>query len=157
MRIQTNNTMNKTLLILLATVFAVTACEKHTYVDGTYKAMYNAPSHDYTGFIEFTLTEDLISGLDFDYMNDTIDLRKSEDVPYKERMIAMGGTTSPDIFIPLLESALANATIVPEFNSVDAVSGATDSSENANFLMQTALDLAITGEINLVEVGYPAK
>ncbi len=149
--------MKKTLLFLVAVVFAVTACEKQTYVDGTYEAKFNEPSHSYTGFLEVTLVNDEITALEFDYMNDTVDLLKSEDEPYAQRMINAGRETTPDVFIPQIESALRNTTIVPEFEEIDAVSGATGSSGEANYLMQQVLDLAVDGEPNSIEVGYPVE
>lgn len=148
--------MKKTLLIVAAAVLAA-SCTKNTYVDGTYKAMFNEPSHSYTGFLEVTLVNDEITELDFDYMNDTVDLLKSEDEPYAQRMLNAGRETSPDVFIPLIEAALKNATIVPEFEEIDAVTGATGSSEDANYLMEQVLDLAVDGEPTSIEVGYPAE
>jgi major membrane immunogen (membrane-anchored lipoprotein) len=148
--------MKKTLLILAAVVIAG-ACTKNTYVDGTYTAKFNEPSHDYTGYLDVTLVDDEISALDYDYMNDTVDLLKSEDEAYKQRMLGAGRETSPDVFIPQIEAALMNATIVPEFDSIDVVSGATGSSGDANYLMHHALDLAKTGEQDLIEVGYPEE
>ncbi|MEX0986042.1 MAG: hypothetical protein WD052_01105 [Bacteroidales bacterium] len=149
--------MKKTLLIFVAIVFAVTACNKQTYVDGTYTVTFNEPSHSYTGFVTVTLAEDAITDVDFDYMNDTIDLRKSEDDAYKQRMLDRGMTTSPDEFIPLIEASLQAATIIPEFVPIDAVTGATSSSNDANYLMEIALDNAITGETTNDVVPYPVE
>jgi len=148
--------MKKTLLFIAAAVLAV-ACTKNTYVDGTYTAKFNEPSHDYTGFLEVTLVDDEITALDFDYMNDTVDLLKSEDEAYAQRMTDAGRTTTPDVFIPQIEAALMNATIVPQFDSIDVVTGATHSTHDADYLMKQALDLAVTGEQSSIEVGYPEE
>ena len=48
--------MKKILFILVALIFTVTACEKAMYVDGTYKATYDAfDSHDWKTFLIYLL------------------------------------------------------------------------------------------------------
>ncbi|MDA3823118.1 MAG: FMN-binding protein [Bacteroidales bacterium] len=138
--------MKKTLLILVAIVFAVTACEKATYMDGEYSATYSEiDSHGWNAFVNFTLTEDVISGVDFDYL-DADGIRKSEDADYNERMLSIMGITNPETYVPQIEAALADATINPQFDSIDAITGATSSSHNATILFKAALDAAIDGE-----------
>jgi len=148
--------MKKTLLILAAIVFGLTACEKSTYVDGTYKVSYDAPHYGYTAFVEFTVTKDVVSNVDFDYMNDTVDLRKSEDEPYAARMFPVAGT-SPDIYIPVLEQQLEEAVIVPDFVEIDGVTGATGSAAAANYLFGVGLEAALSGEPSEQEVPEPAE
>ncbi len=138
--------MKKTLLILVAIVFAVTACDKQTYVDGTYYATYSElDSHGWNAFVEFTLTEDVVSDVDFDYL-DSAGNRKSEDSAYNANMLAIRGITNPAMYVPQIEASLANATIVPDFDSIDVVTGATSSTLNANVLFGAALEAAVDGE-----------
>ncbi len=148
--------MKKTLLIFVAILFAVTACEKSTYIDGTYKVSYDAPHYGYTAFIEFTLSGDEVSGVDFDYWNDAGDLRKSEDTEYAGNMFPVAGT-SPDIYIPVLESQLEATVIVPELVDIDGVTGATGSTASANHLFGVALEAALSGEPSEQTVGYPEE
>ena len=141
--------MKKTLLILAAMVFAVTACEKNTYVDGNYSATYDNPdANGWKAFVEFTLTDDQISDVDYDEINTDDDL-KSTDTEYHALMASMRDT-DPSIFIPQIEAAIANTSILPNYDLIDAITGATGSSNNANELMEAALDAAIDGEPTVV-------
>jgi major membrane immunogen (membrane-anchored lipoprotein) len=149
--------MKKTLLILVAAVFAVTACDKQTYVDGTYTATFNEPHYGWTDYVSFTLTEDVISDVDFDAVNDADDL-KSLDSAYNANMLATADVaTNPETFMPQIEAAIANTAIVPEYVPIDAISGATGASDNANALMEAALNAAIDGELKDVVISYPEE
>ncbi|MCF8346431.1 MAG: hypothetical protein K9G38_04400 [Bacteroidales bacterium] len=149
--------MKKTLLILVAVVFAVTACDKQTYVDGTYTATFDEPHYGWTDYVSFTLTEDVISNVDYDALNADGDL-KSTDSAYNANMLANADVaTNPETFMPQIEAAIANTTIVPEYAPIDAITGATGSSSNANALMEAALNLAIDGEPTDVTISYPAE
>ncbi len=148
--------MKKSLLILAAIVFAVTACDKNTYVDGNYTATFDEPdSHDWTAFVEFTLISDEISNVDYDEINSEGSL-KSTDTAYHAYMASIKDT-DPSIFIPQIEAAIANTAIAPEYDPIDAVSGATGSSENANLLMEAALDAAKDGEPTEVSIPQPEE
>ena len=149
--------MKKTLLILVAIVFIVTACEKQTYVDGTYSATYNEPdSRGWNTVVEFTLTEDMISNVDYDEF-DGEGNRKTEDTDYNVRMLDMGGVTKPETYAPQIEAAIANTTIVPSYEPIDAITGATGSSNSANALMEAALDAAVEGEPTNIVVTRPSE
>lgn len=149
--------MKKTLLILVAIVFAVTACEKNTYVDGTYSATYEElDSHGWNAFVEFKLTDDVISDVDFDYL-DADGNRKSLDTAYNANMLRIRGITNPETYCPQIEAAIAATTIVPEYEAIDAVTGATGSTENANMLMEAALNAAIEGEPTDVTIPQPVE
>lgn len=148
--------MKKTLLILVALIFVVTSCEKSTYIDGTYKVSYDAPHYGYTAFVEFTMTSDVVSDLDFDYINDAGDMMKSEDTAYANNMFPVAGT-SPDIYLPILEDQLMEAVIVPEFEEIDGVSGATGSTAAANHLFSAALENALAGEPADEAIPEPAE
>jgi major membrane immunogen (membrane-anchored lipoprotein) len=147
--------MKKTLLILAAIVFAVTACEKQTYVDGSYKATFDSASHGWTDYVSFTLTGDEISDVDYDAVDAAGNL-KSTDTAYNNNMGSLRDT-KPEIFMPQIEAAVANTTIVPEYEPIDAITGATGSSGNVNLLMEAALNAAIDGEPTEVVISYPAE
>lgn len=148
--------MKKTLLILVAIVFVVTACDKNTYVDGNYAATFDGPdSHGWTPFVSFTLTDDQISNVDYDEIHDDGNL-KSTDTEYHAYMASLRDT-DPSIFIPQIEAAIANTTIAPEYEPIDAISGATSSSSKANLLMEASLDAAVEGEPVEVVIAYPEE
>jgi major membrane immunogen (membrane-anchored lipoprotein) len=155
--------MKNTLLFLVAIVFAVTACNKQTYVDGTYTAKYDAiDSHGWQASVEFTLVEDVISNVDFDYF-DAEGNRKSEDAGYQDRMYNLSyvlvGTdtvrTKPETYCPELEAQIEAATITPSWVDIDGVAGATSSSLNANTLMAAGLEGAIVGDPTTIELVQP--
>ena len=149
--------MKKTLLILAAIVFAVTACEKQTYVDGNYSATFDEPHFGWTDYVSFTLTGDEISNIDFDALNAAGDL-KSTDTAYNANMWANSDPQNkPELFMPAIEAALANTAIAPEYEPIDAVTGATGSSENVNLLMEAALEIAAEGDVTEVVISYPAE
>ena len=137
--------MKKILLILVSIVFMVSACEKNQYVDGTYGATYDAiDSHDWRAFVEITVSDDIITDADFDYWDATDDTLKSEHPGYNATMLAIKGI-NPEIFCPLIEQAILDAEIVPQFDSINAVTGATHSSHNASELVEAALESAMDG------------
>ncbi len=135
--------MKKTLLILVAVVVGLTACEKNQYTDGTYNATYDAiDSHGWNAFVNITVSDDMITAADFDYWNATGDTLKSEDDGYNTLMMGIKGT-NPETFCPLIEANIMDAVIIPEFTAIDAVAGATHSVENADELVTAALESAL--------------
>jgi major membrane immunogen (membrane-anchored lipoprotein) len=151
--------MKKTLLILVAIVFSLTACDKQTYVDGTYKVTFDAPSHHYTAFMQVTVSADELSAVVFDYINDTVDLLKSEDAAYTSRMLNAGYDAGPDTFLPAIEGYVMDATILPEVDTstVDTYTGATGSSIDAKILLIEAMENALSGEPMDETVPAPAE
>jgi len=157
--------MKKLLFILVAVLFTVTACEKAMYVDGTYKATFaDFDSHGWNTFLEFTLTEDMVSDVDFDYLDSTGN-RKSTDAGYQERMkaysyVLVDGDTvriGPADYTPEINANVASATINPSFTGIDAVAGATHSVENADALMEVILEAALTGESMILTPPLPVE
>lgn len=141
--------MKRKILIFVAFFVAVSACETNVYTDGTYKAEYDAiDSHDWKAFLEITIVDDMITDADFDYYNLDMD-RKSEDTAYISRMFGIVGT-SPDLFCVEIENRLMDVAIVPQFDSIDAVTGATHSSHNAVELAKAALESSMEGGGNVV-------
>jgi len=146
--------MKKTLLILVAIVFAVTACNKQTYVDGTYSVKYDAiDSHGWQAFVEFTLVEDAITEASYDYYDANMNL-KSEDTAYQSRMSGIVGIGPAD-YTPMINANIKAATILPQFDSIDVVTGATHSCHTANELVKAGLDAAMDGEPTVIELVQP--
>lgn len=152
--------MKKTLLLLTAIVFAVTSCSDSTYVDGEYTVEYDElDSHGWQAFVKFTLAEDVVSNVDYDYYDADGNL-KSEDDGYQESMVSFsyvlvdGDTVrvGPQDYCPEIESRIEATEIVPEYVEIDVVAGATGSSEAANDLMSKGLDAAVDGT---TEVSVP--
>ena len=157
--------MKKLLLILVVVLFAVTACEKAMYVDGTYKATFaEFDDHGWNTFLELTITEDMVSDVDFDYLDSTGN-RKSTDAGYQTSMtsysyaIVDGDTVrvGPADYTPAINASIAGAVINPDFSGLDAFAGATHSVENADVLFEAILDAALTGDVMDISVPLPAK
>jgi len=139
--------MKKTFLFLLAVVF-ISAC--NTYVDGTYKAEYDAlDSHGWKAFVTITLSGDQITDADYDYLNADGE-RKSEDSAYNASMLAITGVTNPEMYCPEINANIKSAVIVPEFDTIDVVTGATHSCESAIELVKAALESAKDGAGDVV-------
>ncbi len=154
--------MKKTLLFLLAVVL-IAACDKKTattYVDGDYTAEYDTlDSHGWQAFVTITLVNDTITAADYDYLNADGD-RKSLDSAYNARMWTLGGEiTKPELYCPEIEQNIMDAVIVPSFDSIDVVTGATSSSEAASELVKAALNSAKTGDgdVSVTQPDPPAE
>lgn len=140
--------MKKTLLFVLAVVL-MAACGKTTYVDGTYTAEYDAlDSHGWKAFVTIVLSDDVITSADYDYFNADGE-RKSEDSAYNASMLAIKGI-NPAMYCPMINTNIMDAVIVPQFDSIDVVAGATHSCENANELVMEALASAKDGAGDVV-------
>jgi major membrane immunogen (membrane-anchored lipoprotein) len=108
------------------------------YLSGAYHAEYdNFDSHGWKSVLDFTLTFDVIRDVDFNEDGE----KKSEDSLYNARMLLTFGI-NPEMFTPLIEEAIEDATIVPEYVPFDAIAGATYSSTQANELTGAALQAA---------------
>jgi major membrane immunogen (membrane-anchored lipoprotein) len=151
--------MKKTLLILVAIVFAVTACDKQTYVDGKYKVQFDEASHGYTAFMEVTVTADELTDVVYDAINDAGDLLKSEDTAYVNRMLNMGYTAGPDVFLPAIADRVLNATILPDVDTstIDTYTGATGATTDAKILLIEAMENALAGEPTEEDIPLPAE
>ena len=147
--------MKKILFIIATVMLAISACNKNTYVDGTYTATFNEPKNGWNTILEFTLNEDVISELDYDDF-DNDGNRKSLDSAYNAEM-QDAGNPKPEYFFPLIEAAIINTTILPDYEPIDvnALQGATEFFENANILMEAALNAALTVNHTVVIVPRP--
>jgi major membrane immunogen (membrane-anchored lipoprotein) len=118
------------------------------YEDGVYKVeAEDFDSHGWKPTLELTIKDHNIAGVDFDYVNPDGKL-KSTDEEYKAAMEAQSGTY-PEKYMAELEQQLIDKQ---QIGAVDAISGATHSSENFHALVEYALD-------DLAEIGQtePAK
>jgi len=148
--------MIRTRFILAAVViFTLTACDKNTNVEGTYTASFDEPKDGWNTILEFTLNDDNISELDYDDF-DNDENRKSLDSTYNAEM-KNAGNPMPEFVFPLIESAIMYTSIVPDYEPIDvnALQGATEYFENANILMEFALNAAVEGEHTVVIVPRP--
>lgn len=113
------------------------------YEDGTYTVEADAfDEHGWKPFVEITIADDKITAVTFDYTNES-DALKTADPQYKAAMEAQSGTY-PEKYSSELEQQLIDKQIISQ---VDAVSGATASSNNFTALVEYALDdMAEVGE-----------
>lgn len=105
------------------------------YQDGVYKVAFdNFDAHGWKGQIELEIKDHKISNITFDYVNKDGKL-KTQDEGYKAAMEKSG--TYPGKFIPELQQSLLDKQII---STVDAVAGATASSNDFKALVEFALD-----------------
>ena len=106
------------------------------YEDGTYKVEADKfDDHGWKPFIELEIKDHKIASVNFDYINEKGKL-KSEDAEYKANMEKVA-KTYPAKYMEELEKALVEKQVI---STVEAVSGATHSSENFSLLVEYALD-----------------
>jgi major membrane immunogen (membrane-anchored lipoprotein) len=112
------------------------------YEDGKYKVEADKfDDHGWKPFVELEIKDHKIATVNFDYINEAGKL-KSEDAEYKANMEPVA-KTYPGKYLPELEKALVDKQLIGD---VEAVSGATHSSDNFKALVEYALD-------DLAEVG----
>ncbi|MGY3778310.1 FMN-binding protein [Isobaculum melis] len=120
--------------------------------DGEYKL--EEKKYDDKGWkAEFgiTVAEGKITKSTFDYVNEEGKL-KSEDKDYQEMMEKQAGTGPAD-FIPELNDAL----VKEQSADVDAVTGATHTSESFKEYAQKLIDAAEKGDTKTIEIDNKAK
>lgn len=113
------------------------------YQDGIYKVAFdNFDAHGWKGQIELEIKDHKISNVVFDYVNKDGKL-KTKDEGYKAAMEPVSGTY-PAKYIPELQQSLLDKQII---STVDAIAGATASSNDFKSLVEFALDdMAEKGE-----------
>lgn len=114
--------------------------------DGVYKVAFdNFDSHDWKAQVELEIKDSKIANVKFDYVNKEGKL-KSQDAEYKKSMESKSGTY-PEKYIKELQDQLIQKQ---DIAAVDAVTGATSSSNNFKELVKYALDemakKGVTGE-----------
>lgn len=119
--------------------------------DGTYTATTaNADSLGYRAYLTVTVSDGLISAAEFDAL-DPDGMKKSEDKEYARLMQAACGTTPEEIgdhYRQLLVDAKSFGQV-----DVDAVSGATVSSQEFARLWQALKKPMASGDTSLVTLG----
>ena len=122
--------MKKLLTLALAAVLALSlvACGGSGSIkDGTYTAQYKEPSHDWTEYLSVTYKDGVITDVDFDYPMDPL---PSEWIPQLEENVKAAGTA----------------------DKIEAVAGATSSSESVKVLMAAVEKQAKAGNTEVVLV-----
>ncbi len=147
--------MKKTLSVLFSLCLCTavfTGCNDTnaaSFQDGTYKAVYaQADDHGWTEYLTLTVEDGKIVSADFDAENDD-GAKKSENTEYNEAMKNAGSKTWPSAFYPALEKSLIEKQ---DGNGIDAVSGATTSSESLKKLYQALVPNMKKGDTTEVKV-----
>lgn len=125
-------------LVLILSISILVGCQQSqdmTYEDGTYTAESEIDDHGWKGVINITVKDGKITEVNYDEFNEDGD-RKSEDQDYSKSMENASGVTPADAY-GQLEDALVN-TQNPD--QIDAVAGATSSSEQFKELAKEALN-----------------
>jgi len=120
--------------VLATTVFV--GCKKKEEAglkDNTYKAKSDADERGYVSSIEIEVKDGKIANVKYDEAKDGVS--KKDDAGYNENMKAKIGTNPQEAF-PALEKALVEKQDVA---AVDAVTGATHTSESFKTLAEKAL------------------
>ena len=135
------------LLVVLATACLMTGCSSGMK-DGTYKAQFkDYDDHGWTDYVSITVKDGKITDVDYDSMN-ADGTKKSEDQAYRESMEPVS-KTYPAKFYKELEDQLSEKQ---DPKKVDAVTGATNSSNDFKILAVEAIKAAKAGTTDAVEV-----
>jgi major membrane immunogen (membrane-anchored lipoprotein) len=141
-------------LMFASALIVLSACEKEVelvYKDGTYKAEEASFHYGYKGFLQVTIADDKLTAVDFDYLDDA-DGRKSETTQQEYNM-----TPHPSVWVPQYEAALLAASIAPEYDVIDGITGATGAYNLLTDMVEAILDAAITGNTETIIIGGAAK
>lgn len=139
--------MKKLLTLALVAVLALSlvACggSGSGIKDGTYTAQYKEPSHDWTEYLAVTYKDGAITDVDFDAKDADGNL-KSEATAETYPMDPL-----PSEWIPQLEENIKTAGTA---DKIEAIAGATSSSESAKVLMAAVESQAKAGKTEVVLV-----
>lgn len=123
------------LILLLAILVGCDRPSEISYEDGNYTAETEPDDRGYKSVIDITVENGEIVEVYYDEMNEEGD-RKSQDQEYSDKMEQASGVRPEDAY-KQLQDALIN-TQNPD--QIDAVTGATTSSETFKKLAKEALD-----------------
>lgn len=148
--------MKKTLSVLFSLCLCAamfSGCSNNadtaSFKDGTYKAVYaQADDHGWTEYLTVTVSDGKITSADFDAQNENGD-KKSENTEYNDAMKNAGSKTWPSEFYPALEKSLVEKQ---DGNKIDAVAGATTSSDSMKKLYQALVANMKKGDTAEVKV-----
>ena len=142
--------MKRLVAVILAAVAAaclMAGCSSGMK-DGVYKAQYkDYDDHGWKDYVSITVEGGQITSVDYDAMNQD-GAKKSEDTAYRESMEPVSNTY-PAKFYKELEDQL---TEMQDPKKVDAVTGATTSSNDFKILATEAIKAAKSGNTDTVEV-----
>lgn len=134
--------MKKMLIVTLVLVLSVSilvGCqqsEKIKYKDGDYNTESDVDENGWKGKIDITVKDGKIDKVDYNEFDEKGN-KKTEDLEYSENMENSSGIMPKDAF-EQLEEALIN-TQNPD--KIDAVAGATSSSEQFKELAEESLEI----------------
>lgn len=140
--------MKKLFTIALAAVLALSlvACgDSGKIKDGTYTAQLKEPSHGWTDYLSVTYKDGAITDVDYD--------SKDEEGNLKSTYAEYGMDFAPSEWIPQLE---ANVKAAGTADKVEAVAGATSSSNNVKALMKAVEEKAKAGDTTTALIDAPA-
>ncbi|MDR7870862.1 MAG: FMN-binding protein [Tissierellaceae bacterium] len=123
------------VLTLVLTMAVGCTTDEAKYKDGTFKADGEMDERGWTPVVEVVVENGEIVSVDYDEYNEAGEL-KSEDDEYAESMKSVSGVSPAEAY-KQLEDALVKRQDVDQ---VDAVSGATTSSEQFKELVKEALN-----------------
>ena len=129
------------LAMIMIMVAALAGCSSGMK-DGTYKAEYKEfDEHGWKDYVSITVESGKITAVDYDAVN-ADGAKKSEDTAYREQMEPIS-KTYPEKFYKELEDQLKNEQ---DLKKVEAVAGATTSSNDFKILATEALNNAKAGK-----------
>ena len=128
-------------------MFMFTGCSG-SMKDGTYRAEYkDFDDHGWKDYVTITVSDGKITEVDYDAVNDNGD-KKSADEAYREQMEPISNTY-PAKFYKELEDQLVDEQ---DLKKVDAVAGATNSSNDFKILGMEAMKAAKSGQTDTIIV-----
>ena len=142
--------MKKFVAIALAMVLALAlvACGSSSIKDGTYTAEASEASYGYTTYLEVTYLDGKITDVDFDAVDANGTLKSSLGADY-------GMDPAPDVWMPEIEESIKNAD--GDASKIEAVAGATNSSNDAKLLFEAVLAAAKKGDTAVQKVDLPTE
>lgn len=145
--------MKKLLCLVLGIIMTCTVLVGCTsskgMKDGTYKAEFDAADdHGWTDYVEITVSGEKITAVDYDAV-DAEGKKKNGNEWYDNAMKDAGSKTWPSDFMPKLEEELVTAQ---DIDKVDAVAGATDSSNAFKKLVKELAKSMSKGDTATVKV-----
>ena len=135
------------LAVIMMLAALLTGCSSGMK-DGTYKAEFkDFDDHGWKDYVSITVEGGKITAVDYDALN-ADGAKKSEDTAYRESMEPIAGTY-PEKFYKELEDQLIEQQ---DLKKVDAVAGATTSSNDFKILAVEALKNAKSGSTSTAVV-----
>ena len=128
------------LALIMVMIAALAGCSSGMK-DGTYKAEYkDFDGNGWKDYVTITVEAGKITAVDYDSLNEE-GAKKSEDASYAETMESISGTY-PEKFYKQMEDQLIEEQ---DLKKVDAVAGATTSSNDFKILAMEAIKNAKSG------------